>query len=73
MRKETQARKCMRLINLAYKSAGIGDEAKARSYWRSARLSGYEPNANKLRSFEIAITKGINETRACPGTESGTE
>ena len=63
-RKETPARKIIRLINLAYKSAALGEEAEAREYWKSAHHAGYEPNTNKLRSFEIAITKGLRETRA---------
>ena len=70
---ETKRSRISRLVGTAFYLAETGEEKKARSYWKSAINSGYTPTEKAQNRFEFVIAKGIKETRACPGTESGTE
>ena len=62
-RKETPKRRIMRLVRLAYKEAEIGNSENARSLWETAKSAGYEPEDKGRKGFEIAIKKGLRETR----------
>ena len=62
-RKENPKRTVMRLVRCAYHEASIGNTEHARSLWASAITHGYDPGERGAKGFEMAIAKGIRDTR----------
>lgn len=62
-REETINTRISRLVRSAFREAEIGNEATARSFWKSAINSGWEPQPKNVKGFEIAIERGIRDTR----------
>jgi hypothetical protein len=62
-RKETPAGRISRLLRSAFSEAAVGNEGEARGFWKSAVKAGYAPDPHTERGLEIAILKGLRETR----------
>lgn len=62
-RNETPKRRIIRLMRTAFKAAEIGEEAKARALMENAIRDGAVIDPNTTKGFEIAILKGLRETR----------
>ncbi len=57
-RNETPKQRIMRLVQTAFHLANSGEEDAARSYWKSAVNSGYDPDEKNAKGFELAIKRG---------------
>lgn len=62
-RNETPQRRIMRLIRTAFQAAEIGEDAKARNLMDTAIKNGAVIADKTAKGFEIAIAKGIRDTR----------
>lgn len=62
-RKETPTARITRLIRTAFRAAEIGEEGKARGLMETAIKNGATLHPRTLKGFEIAITKGLRDTR----------
>lgn len=63
-RKETPKRRLIRLIATAFRAAEIGEEGDARRLMNMALKSGAILDPRTETGFELAIKKGLRDTRA---------
>ena len=55
-----------RYINCAFKHAKLGEERRARSFWKSALNSGYIEDGETKHELEKAIKAGLREHGLVP-------